>query len=285
MLGIGPVEVFLSLGHWATSVYIFLSLHLAGVLWIGLKIYNRLPSQCPAILLPSITRMVLIPSSLVTISIVGVMNPDMGPSVEMLLDLVMLYGMMHYQHYTISISGGMEMMATSCQKKNILLPTWAPPCCLIPFFPGPSVTTKTLKIITSFPVVLGTVKLASVFLHVMYGLTVYTPDGIGNILSIISVPVTITTMYCFTMFNIIMEEIMEGNKTRLLGILLLVEYVLFDSQRGFFKLLTGTGMLSCVPPHLTIGRVEHLLKNCIKAFLATFIGIPYLQCCSGRIEM
>ena len=49
--------------------------------------------------------------------------------------------------------------------------------------------------------------------------------------------------------------------------------------------MLGTGMLSCVHPHLSLERVEHLLKNCIKAFLATFIGVPFLSLCSGRIEM
>ena len=49
--------------------------------------------------------------------------------------------------------------------------------------------------------------------------------------------------------------------------------------------MLGSGMLSCVPPHLSLERVEHLLKNCIKAFLATFIGVPYLSICYGKIEM
>ena len=76
------VQVFISLGHWATSIYIFLSLHLAGVLWLCVRVYTRLPSECAPTLLYSMARMVLIPSTLVTISILCVMYPDFGPCAE-----------------------------------------------------------------------------------------------------------------------------------------------------------------------------------------------------------
>ena len=39
-------------------------------------------------------------------------------------------------------------------------------------------------------------------------------------------------------------------------------------------------MLTCVPP-LSLHMVAHFLKNIIKAFLATFIGIPFLGLCRG----
>ena len=38
-------------------------------------------------------------------------------------------------------------------------------------------------------------------------------------------------------------------------------------------------MLTCVPPFLSQGLVVHLLKNIMKAFLATFIGFPFLNIC------
>ena len=44
--------------------------------------------------------------------------------------------------------------------------------------------------------------------------------------------------------------------------------------------LIGAGMLSCLPPNFTPYIVEHLLKNIIKAFLATWIGMFLLKCCS-----
>ena len=39
----------------------------------------------------------------------------------------------------------------------------------------------------------------------------------------------------------------------------------------------GTGMLQCVPPFLSQKLVEHLMKNYIKAFLATGIGLAMMK--------
>ena len=44
-------------------------------------------------------------------------------------------------------------------------------------------------------------------------------------------------------------------------------------------------MLTCVPPYLSQDMVVHLLKNIIKAFLATFMGIPYLTICAEKTEL
>ena len=144
-------------------------------------------------------------------------------------DLLMLYGMMLYQEYAITLTGGMDKLATLCQNKNILLPTWAPPCCLFPFLTNHPITTKTIKSITSFPAVLGIIKVAIIILHLVFAMTETRLENIEDKFSIISVPVRLTTIYCFTMFNIIMEDIMAGNKTRLIGTFLLIQYVLFDS--------------------------------------------------------
>jgi len=78
---------------------------------------------------------------------------------------------------------------------------------------------------------------------------------------------------------------MEGNSKRFLGIILLVEFILFDCLRLFFIFLTGTGMLTCVPPFLSQDHVVHLLKNYIKAFLATGLGLPFIKLCSENTEI
>ena len=51
------------------------------------------------------------------------------------------------------------------------------------------------------------------------------------------------------------------------------------------SLMLGTGMLTCVHPFLSQDLVTHILKNIIKAFLATFIGLPFLKIASGRTEL
>merc|ERR1711915_920919 len=69
-----------------------------------------------------------------------------------------------------------------------------------------------------------------------------------------------------------------------LGIVLLVQFILFDCLRLFFIFLTGTGMLTCVPPFLTTNIVVDLLKNYIKAFLATGLGLPFIKLCAEKTE-
>merc|ERR1712029_358541 len=55
--------------------------------------------------------------------------------------------------------------------------------------------------------------------------------------------------------------------------------------RMFFVFLTGTGMQTCVPPFMTWDIVSHFLKNCIKGFLGTFIGVPFLAICKDKISL
>ena len=104
------------------------------------------------------------------------------------------------------------------------------------------------------------------------------------------------------MFNIIMEDIMAGNKTRLLGTFLLIEYVLFDSQRGFFQLLKGSIYVFVQTDWLQIPRYRNAVLRAsspqpgdgwassqelyqVKAIMATFIGVPFLSLSFGRIDM
>ena len=71
----------------------------------------------------------------------------------------------------------------------------------------------------------------------------YTPSGdflaIDNIHNIISFPVGLSAIYAYTMYNFIMNDCLAGNNKRLLGIVLLLEFILFDCLRLFFIFLTG----------------------------------------------
>merc|ERR1712013_724562 len=253
---VGPLHVFLSIGHWATTIYIFLSSHLAGIAWYTWVMYNRIQNQYPPTMMSTLSKMLMMPSSLITICLCSTMYPDLGSCAEVLLELVMLYGMMLYQKFIITHAGGLNNLSSLCQTRNMILPTWAPPCCLFPFLVNKPITTKTIKSIIMFPAILSSIKIASISIQIFHSLSNIRLESIEFIFSIISIPLTITTIYCFTMLNIIMEDIMAGNKTRLLGTFLLIQYVLFDSQRGFFQLLTGAGLLCGVPPYLSIIRVE-----------------------------
>ena len=89
-------------------------------------------------------------------------------------------------------------------------------------------------------------------------------------------------------FNILLNMfngVLKTNTKRHLGSILLMEYILFDVLRIFFLFLSGTGILNCLPPFFSAQDVEHLLKNIMKAFLATWIGGPFLKYCSEDSEV
>ena len=43
-------------------------------------------------------------------------------------------------------------------------------------------------------------------------------------------------------------------------------------------------MLACLPPYYSVETVTHLLKNIMKAFLATWIGFPYITFCAEETK-
>lgn len=94
-----------------------------------------------------------------------------------------------------------------------------------------------------------------------------------NILGLIGI-------YCYNIFIGIFNEVLKNDTRRFMGPVLLMIFILFDVLRLFFVFLVGAEMLSCLPPYYNTYIVEHLLKNIIKAFLATWIGMFFLKCCS-----
>merc|ERR1719507_2608205 len=75
--------------------------------------------------------------------------------------------------------------------------------------------------------------------------------ALDNLHNVLSFPVGLVAIYSYTVFNFLMNDCLEGNSKRFLGIILLLEFILFDCLRLFFIFLTGTGMLTCVPPYLS----------------------------------
>jgi len=122
--------------------------------------------------------------------------------------------------------------------------------------------------------------LAVDLIHLLLG---YIPSGyylsIDNVHNILSIPSGLFAIYCFNIYMSIISECLQGNTKRLLGKILLVQFILFNCLRLFFIFLTGTGMLTCVYPFLSQNLAVHLLKNIMKGFLSTFISFPFLNIC------
>eukprot|EP00092_Neocalanus_flemingeri_P074780 GFUD01092537.1.p1 GENE.GFUD01092537.1~~GFUD01092537.1.p1 ORF type:complete len:334 (+),score=76.03 GFUD01092537.1:119-1120(+) len=285
---VGPTEVYSSIGHWNTAVYIILALHLLPVWCAGTITLYRLSSHLPPLLVPPTAWLVSIPPALMSLTATAIVIPSLGKYVEVLLEIVICLGLVKFIQLSIIICGGPENIVSFCKKRKIKLPIGSPPfVCFLPCR-KPEVTRTKLNILVFAPILLLVVKICMLAIDLIFLSIGYHPSGdfiaYDNLHNILSFPVGLIAIYCYTMFNFIMNDCMEGNSKRFLGIILLVEFILFDCLRLFFIFLTGTGMLTCVAPFLSQHLVVHLLKNYIKAFLATGLGIPFIKLCSKKIE-
>ena len=83
--------------------------------------------------------------------------------------------------------------------------------------------------------------------EIIYLVLGYQPSGdfvsLDNLHNVIGIPVGLITIYFYTMFNFVMNNVMAGNSKRFIGVILLVEFILFDCARLFFIFLTGESPL------------------------------------------
>jgi len=285
---VGPTEVYKSLGHWNTAVYIILILHLLPVWCASTITLFRLSQTQPPNLIPATAWLVSIPPALMSLTATAIVIPSLGKYVEVLLEIVICFGLVKFIQLSIILCGGPDNIVSFCRKRKIMLPIGSPPfVCLLPCR-RPEVTRAKFNLMVFAPVLLLVLKIAMLAIDLTILIIGYHPSGnfisFDNLHNIISFPVGLIAIYSYTMFNFIMNDCLEGNSKRFLGIVLLIEFILFDCLRLFFIFLTGTGMLTCVPPFLSQDLVVHLLKNYIKAFLATGLGIPFIKLCSEKIE-
>ena len=135
-----------------------------------------------------------------------------------------------------------------------MLPIGSPPfICLLPCR-KPAVTSANLNMMVFAPVLLLIVKIAILVIDLVFLMISYKPSGnfiaYDNLHNIIAFPVGLLAIYCYTMFNFIMNDCLEGNNKKFLGIILLLEFILFDCLRLFFIFLTG----------ILTSYYKHLLK-------------------------
>ena len=150
-------------------------------------------------------------------------------------------------------------------------------------------TKSSLNMVLLTPVLLLLIKLIILAAEVVFVLIGYVPDrqffSMDNLHNLAAIPVGLLGIYGYNMFLILINKFVPEKSDSFLGIVLLVMFVLFDCTRMFFVFLTGTGMQTCVAPFMTVDIVSHFLKNCIKGFLATFIGIPFLTICKDKTPL
>jgi len=302
---VGPAEVYSSLGHWNTAVYVILVLHLVPVWVVSTLSLSTLSSSLPPNQLPPTAWLVSIPPAIMSATAAAIVVPSLGKYVEVLLEIIICIGLVKIIQLSVLLCGGHDNLVNICRKRNTKLPIGSPPfVCLLPFR-KPKVSRMNLNLMIFAPALLLAVKIIILVIDLIFLCIGYIPSGdfiaYDNLHHIIAFPVGLFAIYCYTMFNFIMNDCLEGNSKRFLGIILLLEFILFDCLRLFFIFLTGisyyrityicknfllpgTGMLTCVPPNLSQELVVHLLKNYIKAFLATGLGLPFIKLCSSKMD-
>jgi len=285
---VGPAEVYSSLGHWNTAVYVILVLHLVPVWVVSTLSLSTLSSSLPPNQLPPTAWLVSIPPAIMSATAAAIVVPSLGKYVEVLLEIIICIGLVKIIQLSVLLCGGHDNLVNICRKRNTKLPIGSPPfVCLLPFR-KPKVSRMNLNLMIFAPALLLVVKIIILVIDLIFLCIGYIPSGdfiaYDNLHHIIAFPVGLFAIYCYTMFNFIMNDCLEGNSKRFLGIILLLEFILFDCLRLFFIFLTGTGMLTCVPPNLSQELVVHLLKNYIKAFLATGLGLPFIKLCSSKMD-
>jgi len=286
---VGPTQVFASLGHWSTAVYVILALHLVPVWVVGTLTMLRLRSSCHPQLVAPLAWLVSIPPALMSLTTAGILVPSLGTYIEVLLEIVLSLGLVKFIDFITALCGGQEAIVNYCIDKKILLPIGSPPIiCLIPCR-KPAVTLSRLAAVSFIPGLLFCFKVSILAIDITLFLIGHQSSGdffaYDNLHNIASFPVGLCAIYCYNMIIFITTECLPGNTHKFLGIIVLIQFILFDCLRLFFIFLTGTGMLTCVPPYLSQDLVTHILKNIIKAFLATFIGLPFLKIASGKTEL
>lgn len=278
---VGPFEVFASLGHWNTSVLIILALHLLPVWGAALSLHCRLSSTQFSSLIPTCACLLSLPPALMTLATVGILVPSLGVFVEILHEIVISLGLVKFVRLCLILSDGEKSIVNFCNERNIKLPIGSPPfVCLLPLS-QPKISSRNLKLMVAAPKLLFLYKSLILLIEVINSVLGYESRGgffiLDNLHNIIGIPIGLITIYFYTMFNFVMIKVLGGKSKRFIGVILLLEFVLFDCTRLFFIFLTGTGMLQCVPPFLSQKLVEHLMKNYIKAFLATGIGLAMMN--------
>jgi len=218
-----------------------------------------------------------------TLATAGIVVPSTGPFVEILLEVVLAVAMVCFVKFVVAIFGKEDILVDVCNTKKVVLPLGAPPFCFLQACPKPPISYSNLHLITFFPKLLVVVKVGVFIIEVVLSILQVERTngliGLDTIHLLLQLPIGLVCMYFYTMFLLIANQIINENSKRFLGFVILLLVVFFDCLRIFFIFLTGTGMLTCVPPHLTLHIVVDFLKNIIKGFLSTFCGLPFIQLC------
>ena len=112
------LQVFASIGHWLSSVYVILCLHAVPV-WLvsshirlGLKVATT----------PYLAWLLSCPPLLMVLTSLGIILPSLGIFLEVLLELVIVVTMLKYIQWVVHRLGGSDALVAKCQEDNVRIP-------------------------------------------------------------------------------------------------------------------------------------------------------------------
>jgi hypothetical protein len=167
--------------------------------------------------------------------------PDCPRSIEG----VLCTGLGKFLQFSLAQCGGKDEVTFYCTDRDLPLAVGSPPfICLLPCN-NQRVTKNRLSLVMWGPSILVGVKISILAVDLIHLLIGYKPSGyyldVDNIYNILSIPAGLFAIYFLNIYISIINECIQGNTKRLLGTILLVEYILFDCLRLFFIFLTGLG--------------------------------------------
>lgn len=182
-----------------------------------------------------------------TIATAGILAPSTGVIVEILHEIVISFGLVQFTQLCVKLCDGPGTIITFCDKNDVRLPIGSPPfVCLLPLSP-PAISQINFNLMVLAPKLLFVYKSLILCVEIIYLVLGYQPSGdfvsLDNLHNVIGIPVGLITIYFYTMFNFVMNNVMAGNSKRFIGVILLVEFILFDCARLFFIFLTGESPL------------------------------------------
>ena len=165
-----------------------------------------------------------------------------------MLEIVLSLGLVKFIDFITALCGGQEAIVNYCIDKKILLPIGSPPIiCLIPCR-KPAVTLSRLAAVSFIPGLLFCFKVSILAIDITLFLIGHQSSGdffaCDNLHNIVSFPVGLCAIYCYNMIIFITTECLPGNTQRFLGIIVLIQFILFDCLRLFFIFLTGKILIS-----------------------------------------
>jgi len=265
---LGPARLYEMFGVTMVMVYTLLPLLISLLLLYAL--YYRPSPLHPNRLLILVLQ--LVPVTHLALTFPVLLSPATIPLVSLLQDLVVMFAMVAYVHFTLDIIGGLENVDSSC-------PIGTPPLCCLLCCRKPKITATTARLII-LPFKLTPVALVINFLINIYlaysgvsgKITLGGFFNLENLHNLLLIPFFVSTMYCWKIFMSVTAPAMPDKNQRLRGFLLFSIFIVCKTVPMILAILSAQNVIPCTAGVPAI-RVAALLLALIEMFYVSVVGV------------